>query len=307
VNRIQVIVVGPDGKALGKPVCSALLDPQFDFELCGGIVRTIGLPPTRNRDKLGGSLIADSFSSFGRECGVPKSGIHKVVVFYAVRTENVLISRLREAVQAGFRVHVIGTTGLSDNCLRVIRELTSENVVVLSPNFSMGVHYQAEQCARLAARFPVYEVEITEIHHHRKEDSPSGTALYWARMIANARGHVFEQVVKYGRPQGKSVRNCEEIVIHSQRYGDVPGSHQALFASGKEKLIVEHHTASRELFGFEALESIAWAHGTWLSNARLFQPPGGLTETEMSEKGRLAKIHRMCDVLDLPLLQELDV
>jgi len=170
--------------------------------------------------------------------------------------------------------------------------ISSALLILYASNFSVGANVGAEQCAVLARRFPDAGAEIVEQHHDQKEDAPSGTALLWARAIAAARGHVFDDVVKYGR-HGKGKRTKEEVCIHSLRGGGVTGFHRATFFGPDDEISVEHNARSSRLFALGALDAIRWAHE--------------YREAILRSTSLEFRLFHMYDVLDLPLLKELNV
>ncbi|HMF32437.1 MAG TPA: 4-hydroxy-tetrahydrodipicolinate reductase, partial [Candidatus Lokiarchaeia archaeon] len=91
------------------------------------------------------------------------------------------------AITEGFPA-VIGTTGLSEGFLSWVAQAAEEKnvTVVISSNFAMGMNIFFKVSAELAKLLPGWDVEIIETHHHRKRDSPSGTALRIASGIAKA-------------------------------------------------------------------------------------------------------------------------
>lgn len=310
--RIPVVVVGPRGKKLGLPVCEAL-EMSTDFELVGIIGRpdTPMIPFSLPRDVGVRPMdIAVSFFALVQGLNLSEQKLEEVVVFYAVKADA-LLARLKEAVWEGFRIHVIGTTGLSPDAVSKLYQMAGGRgcescAVVQAPNFSLGANIGAEQCANLARQFPDADVEIVEAHHNQKEDAPSGTALYWAHAIAAARRQKLEGVVRYGR-HGKSKRAAGEICIHAMRGGSVTGFHRATFFCPNEEVAVEHNARSSALFGQGALRAIAWAGAHWTRFRRLYQLERGLTETETAELQRIRGPHHMADVLNLELLKELGV
>lgn len=260
---IQVVVVGGLGIRLGHPVCDAILASGGELKLAAvvespAVVKAFGGP-----SGFGGALFTGSLSEVqtalkeDRRNRLVADLLDKVVVFYATKADA-LLPRLLGADQCGFGTHVIGTTGLSEEDLQMIEELSERNRIVRSPNFSLGAWLGAEQCAGLALALPQAEVEIIEIHHDQKEDAPSGTALLWAKAVVAARGQVFDDVVVYGR-HGKSKRTPEQVCIHSLRGGKVPGLHRALFFGPYDDLVVEHNVRSGDVFAQGALTAIRWA------------------------------------------------
>jgi len=243
----------------------------------------------RAANKFDGSQFVESLSEAMDELdqaalNTPAEEQGKTVVFYAVRADA-LLSCLREAVQCGFHRHVIGTTGLDETALQAIKELADQgHTIVLAPNFSINAWLGASECAELACQIPDAEVEIIETHHNQKEDSPSGTALLWARAVVAARGQNFDEVVIFGRPRGKMKRTPEQVCIHSIRGGSVPGNHRAIFFGPDDEIAVEHNVRSGAVFARGALTAIRWA-------------------TKKEESG----LYGMPDVLDLAYLKALGV
>jgi len=143
---------------------------------------------------------------------------------------------------------VIGTTGLTADELGEIDRLAIEHQVgaVVAPNFALGAVLMMH-LAKVAAKYLDY-AEIIELHHHQKADSPSGTALSTAKVMAQARGKPFYQPSaqkKSSRSRGEQV---EGVTIHSVR---LPGllAHQEVILGGPgQTLIIRHDTISRECY-----------------------------------------------------------
>lgn len=264
MDKIPVVVVGPFGKKLGRPVCDALLAVPDEFELVAGIVSP---NDDGNRDHLLPDVqMVKNFQQIKGEVEFLSDQLVVIdepaefVVFYAVKAAA-MIDRFSEAVNCGFERHVIGSTALTKTTIDHLKILALPDrlVLVWAPNFSVGANIGAEQCADLAARFPEYHAEIVEAHHWQKEDAPSGTALMWARAIAAARGQDFEKVVHYARYGTTGKRRPEEIGIVSVRGGSVTGYHKATFYGPNDEISVEHNVRSSALFAQGALRAIRWA------------------------------------------------
>lgn len=245
MDKIPVVVVGPFGKRLGGPVCSACATSR-EFKLIAGVIG----PEDSDQLGFGGDQLVREFKQISEGA----------VVFYAVKADA-LLGRVEEAVDCDFIRHVIGTTGLDATTAQYCRSLGNEegNVVIHAPNFSEGAWIGAEQCAELAVRFPDYDAEIVEAHHKHKADAPSGTAKIWANAIALARGLEFNKVAKCGRNGNIGERNQEEVWISSVRGGSVTGYHKATFYGPNDEISVEHNVRSSALFAQGALTAIRWA------------------------------------------------
>ncbi|MFA6622199.1 MAG: 4-hydroxy-tetrahydrodipicolinate reductase [Candidatus Caldatribacteriota bacterium] len=152
---------------------------------------------------------------------------------------------------------VIGTTGLSENQVKNIRE-SSENIpIVFSPNMALGVNLLFDLAKKVAAVLDAeYDIEIIETHHRYKKDAPSGTAMKIAEIIANERGVKLDKSAIYGRCGNIGARNKGEIGIHAIRAGNISGEHTIIFNSLGERLELTHKAYSRDAFAEGAVKAI---------------------------------------------------
>jgi 4-hydroxy-tetrahydrodipicolinate reductase len=165
-----------------------------------------------------------------------------------------------KCVEKGIRC-VIGTTALSDNFLRKMEKLVKQNnaPAVISSNMATGVNVLFRMASLLTTYLEDWDVEVIEAHHHRKLDSPSGTALTLARNISNSLGVKLEDVAKYGRDKGPNKRQVgakNEIGISSVRAGDIVGDHTILYAGPGERIELKHQAHSRNCFASGAITAI---------------------------------------------------
>ena len=156
---------------------------------------------------------------------------------------------------------VIGTTALSqeftDNLENLVKEY--ETPVVLSSNMATGVNIIFKMVSILATYLPDWDIEIIEQHHHRKADSPSGTAVTIGKIIAESLGVNFNDVAKFGRDFGPNKREVgakKEIGIHAIRAGDIVGDHTVLFAGPGERIELKHQAHSRNSFASGSITAI---------------------------------------------------
>lgn len=161
---------------------------------------------------------------------------------------------------------VVGTTGFTSEQDAALRTLASRTRAVVAANFSVGVTVLRELAA-LAARLldRSFEAEIVEVHHHAKQDAPSGTALMLGRAIAEARGLDFAQAAVLAREGRIGPRRPDEIGIAALRAGDVVGDHTVLFGGLGERLELIHRAQSRDGLARGALRAALWVRR---------QPPG---------------------------------
>jgi len=157
---------------------------------------------------------------------------------------------LLEACETARKPLVTGTTGIEGK-ERMLGKLASQVAVVSAPNMSIGINTLLGVCDDLGHGLAKEaDAEIVEIHHRTKKDVPSGTALEIARVLASASG----KRVAVGRPEGHATA-AGEIVIHSLRMGDVPGTHTIIFSLKGESLEITHKAMSRECFALGALRA----------------------------------------------------
>ncbi len=157
---------------------------------------------------------------------------------------------------------VIGSTGFS-HALRARVEAAARRIpVVLSPNFSVGVNVLfalVDAAARTLGE--AFDVEVMELHHRRKVDAPSGTALRLAEVAAAALGRDPARDLLLARQGQVGQRPAGQIGVQSLRGGDVVGDHTVFFAGEGERLELTHRATSRLQFARGALRAAAWAAG----------------------------------------------
>jgi len=159
-----------------------------------------------------------------------------------------VIDKIRLAVDYK-TAFVIGTTGFTPIQQETIREYAEKMPILLSPNMSLGIntlYYLVKRAAEILGNG--YDAEIVEIHHNLKKDAPSGTALQFGRVIAEARGVQFDDVAVYGRQGQVGRRDKSEIGIMALRAADIVGDHTVLFAGPGERIELIHRNSSRRTY-----------------------------------------------------------
>ncbi len=163
------------------------------------------------------------------------------------------------AAEAGL-VHVIGTTGHSAEEEAVIAKAASRAKIVKSGNMSMGVNLLAALVKRVARTLDdAYDIEIVEMHHGKKVDAPSGTALMLGRAAAEGRGIDLVQHSKRGRDGITGPRCAGDIGFASLRGGTVVGEHSVIFAGPAERVELTHRAEDRMIFARGAVHAALWA------------------------------------------------
>jgi 4-hydroxy-tetrahydrodipicolinate reductase len=161
---------------------------------------------------------------------------------------------------------VVATTGLDQEQQEYLRRAARKIPIVWSPNMSTAVNV-AMKLARVAGEalrgLPTgVDVEIIESHHRYKEDAPSGTALKFGQILAEAMDLSQHTHGRFGRP-GARPRN--EIGYHAVRAGDDPGQHTILFGMLGESIELRVAATNRDCYAQGALLAAEWLVG---------KPPG---------------------------------
>jgi 4-hydroxy-tetrahydrodipicolinate reductase len=173
----------------------------------------------------------------------------------------VAFDALLDAALRYSRPLVLATTGLSAENQRRIDEAAKSLPIVAAPNYSTGVavlYHLAEQASALLADF---DLEVVEMHHRRKIDAPSGTAIGLAEAAARGRKLDLKEHAVYGREGHPGARTNDEIGIMTLRGGDVIGEHTLYLAGEGERLELTHRAGNRELFARGALRAARWLAG----------------------------------------------
>jgi 4-hydroxy-tetrahydrodipicolinate reductase len=159
-------------------------------------------------------------------------------------------------------VHVIGTTGLSAADEARLRAAARHARIVKSGNMSLGVNLLSALVRQAAARLgEEFDIEIVEMHHNRKIDAPSGTALLLGRAAAEGRGIDLEQRSVRSRDGHTGARKAGDIGFAALRGGTVVGDHSVIFAGPAERIELVHRAEDRMIFARGALKAALWARG----------------------------------------------
>jgi len=149
---------------------------------------------------------------------------------------------------------IVGTTGFTESQLGVLADAAESVPVLRASNFARGVMALRRAIREAVAALPEYDAELTETHHNRKRDAPSGTALTILDDISTDADRV------HGR-EGEQPRESGEIGVHARRAGDVTGEHELLLAGNHEVLTLTHRAESRGVFAEGALDAADWLVG----------------------------------------------
>ncbi|SPF80007.1 4-hydroxy-tetrahydrodipicolinate reductase [Pseudoprimorskyibacter insulae] len=156
-------------------------------------------------------------------------------------------------------VHVIGTTGFSDEDLAQLKHAGHHAVIVRAGNMSLGVNLLTVLTRQVAKALDAdFDIEIIESHHNRKVDAPSGTALMLGEAAAEGRGVNLSEVSDRGRDGITGARKRGDIGFHAIRGGGIVGEHDVIFASPSERIVLRHIAEDRSLFAKGAIKAALW-------------------------------------------------
>lgn len=148
---------------------------------------------------------------------------------------------------------VIATTGFSEKELEKIEKLSKEFPIFKSANMSYEINFMAKLLAECARKLTDSDIEIVEVHHNNKIDSPSGTALLLADSMNEALGNEYKY--EYDRHSKREKRSKKEIGIHSIRGGTECGKHTVTFYGNNESFEISHNVTSRAVFANGAVKA----------------------------------------------------
>lgn len=156
-------------------------------------------------------------------------------------------------------VHVIGTTGMSDDDIAKLEPCGRHAVIVRAGNMSLGVNLLVQLTKKVAAALDEdFDIEVIESHHNQKVDAPSGTALMLGEAAAQGRGVVLDQVADRGRDGITGARKKGDIGFVAIRGGDIVGEHDVMFAAPGERIVLRHLASDRAVFARGALRAALW-------------------------------------------------
>ena len=159
-------------------------------------------------------------------------------------------------------VHVIGTTGMSDEEIATLEPAGRHAVIIRAGNMSLGVNLLVQMTRQVAAALDEdFDIEVIEGHHNRKVDAPSGTALMLGQAAADGRGVNLGDVSDRGRDGITGARKRGDIGFTAIRGGDIVGEHDVMFAAAGERIVLRHIATDRAIFARGAIKAALWGLG----------------------------------------------
>lgn len=251
MSAINIVITGAAGR-MGQTLCRMVREDAA-FKLVGVV------------DRPGQETV---LHSCGQDCGVPcATSLEELLP----KVPGALIidftapeASAQNAVVAAAHGNpiVIGTTGLNEEQKKILASAATKAPIFWSPNMSVGVNALLAVLPELTRKLGLdYDIEVMEIHHNRKKDSPSGTALRLGECLAEARGWDLKETACYHREGLIGERPQKEIGLQTLRGGDVVGVHTVYFFGPGERIEVNHQAHSRETFAAGALRAAKWLVG----------------------------------------------
>ncbi|MUU77610.1 4-hydroxy-tetrahydrodipicolinate reductase [Winogradskyella endarachnes] len=174
----------------------------------------------------------------------------EVAIDFSIPT--VAVYNIKKALDAGVPV-ISGTTGWLEQYDDVVSYCKEKNGTFLyASNFSLGVNIFFEinkRLSELMSGFSEYKIEMEEIHHTKKLDAPSGTAITLA-----------EEIIKNSTYKNWTLEQpkANEIFIDAKRIEDVPGTHEVTYNSEIDSISIKHTAHSRQGFAMGAVIAAEW-------------------------------------------------
>ena len=159
-------------------------------------------------------------------------------------------------------VHVLGTTGLSEEDDDAIRAAARHATIIRAGNMSLGVNLLVALTRKVAQALNAdYDIEVLEMHHRHKVDAPSGTALMLGAAAAEGRQVDLRDASVRARDGHTGERKPGTIGFAALRGGSVVGDHTVIFAGEGERIELTHRAADRGIFSRGAVKAALWGRG----------------------------------------------
>lgn len=169
--------------------------------------------------------------------------------------------QLAELAAKHKKIHICGTTAIKEDSIIAMKKHAGEARIVCSSNMSIGVNILLGLVEKISAILGPEEcdIEVDEMHHRFKVDSPSGTALTLGEAAARGRKVELSDVMSSYQPGVLGARKQGAIGFSVRRGGDVIGDHTVTFACQGERIEVAHKASSREIYATGAIRAALWA------------------------------------------------
>lgn len=222
MSKAKVIIAGAAGR-MGSQAVETIND-HSDFELVGGVVRSLSSDSVKK-------LARDHPDLLLKESIVDLIKEAKPDILLELSTPNTVVFHTERALEHGLKV-VVGATGLNEANISELTKYCDDNKrgAIIAPNFAIGAILMMKFAAEAIEHMP--KAEIIELHHDKKLDAPSGTAVKTANLM------------KANFDAGEE----KEIPIHSVRLPGLVANQAVVFGAQGQTLTIRHDTIDRSSF-----------------------------------------------------------
>lgn len=241
---MKLAVLGATGR-MGSLICDLVIQ-DADLDLVAAVAR-------KGSNHLGKNLaniqVTDDY----------QDAFLKADLVIDFSNSNSAIDHIKMAKQIK-KPLLIGVTGNHFEIKKYALEASQEVAIMIAPNTSIVINI-IDQFLHNLTKFKnlEFDIDITDIHHQNKKDSPSGTALMLAETICKARGVDLEENLY--NPYDRKSRKKNQIGVNSHRISNVAGEHIISIFIEQERLEIKHSCFSREVFAKGAIEASKWLYG----------------------------------------------
>ena len=248
--KVKVAILGCSGR-MGRNLIQAAHEHE-SIELVGGSVRESSSFAGFDLGELAG------IGTIGLKTSTTLTELSDAEVYIDFTSIETTLENIKWCQQQQ-KALVIGTTGFTDEQVKVIEKAGESFPVVLAPNTSVGVNLMFKLLEVTAKAIGDYtDIEIFEAHHRFKKDAPSGTAVKMGQVIADTLGRDLNKCAVYGREGITDERDKDTIGFATVRAGDIVGEHTAFFADLGERIEITHKASSRMTFALGAMRAAFW-------------------------------------------------
>ena len=245
MKKIKIGIFGPGGRMGGD-----LIEQIENFN---SLELAVLCEKEKHKDvgkTVSGIVIGDDINNLIKCCDViidftiPSATINLLRVMHDLKTKTALVT---------------GTTGYTKTEEKKFQGLVNGRKVLRSFNMSIGINLMKNLIKAASKNISSQsDIEIVEIHHNKKKDIPSGTAISLAKSVQEG----FKGIAKFSyREENKNkARGKNEIGFASIRGGDVIGEHTVYFFLNGERIELKHIASSRKIFSVGALKAASWLH-----------------------------------------------
>lgn len=241
--RVCLVGLGKTGKEIAKVILE-----QENMKLVSVVCSSKSQNLGKSLDKIIGcrnsGIIVDSEKNLEQVIFKTKPD---VVVDFSTPDATIRNAKIFSKMKVNI---VVGTTGFTDFALKKLFVLTRKyhNAICYAPNITLGVNVLMLLTNLAASILNNYDFQITEIHHKRKVDVPSGTAI-----------KIAGEIKKGLDSAGVSIKE-KVIPINAVRAGGVVGRHEVMIVGEDDKIEISHESFSRRAFALGAIKAIEFIH-----------------------------------------------